>query len=410
MRCLHATPRDRRLHPRRHPTHPPPPPSTPTPTPTPPHPHPSSHTPCAGPNANLSQAIATYYAGTPCGNRYWNLVDAVANYAAQTTVHPGLPSVTSTDTSGFPAAIAAALAADVVVLALGQDGTIEHEAKDRTEIGFTLGQLWLIGNITSAALKKPVIAVVMTGGAVDVSPLLANPMVGAVVHAGQPSVQVLGVGDILFGAAVPAGRMSQTIYPADYVNAVSMFEMSLRPGPSAWPPGTTPGRTYKFLTTPAVVPFGFGLSYTTFAYAPAAAPRSYSLAGVAAALRAHAGSALSVSVAALPALQAPAVAYTINVTNTGAVDADDVVLGFLVPPGAGENGVPLQQLFGFARVHVPAGATVPAFIGGQTSDFTQVLDGGARVVWPGSYTVRFGVRETAALGQGFLELPLEVTV
>ena len=36
--------------------------------------------------------------------------------------------------------------------------------------------------------------------------------------------------------------------------------------------------------------------------------------------------------------------YQIKVTNTGLVDSDDVVLGFLRPPGAGRGGVPLQQL------------------------------------------------------------------
>lgn len=55
---------------------------------------------------------------------------------------------------------------------------------------------------------------------------------------------------------------------------------------------------------------------------------------------------------------APLVSYSVNVTNTGKMDADDVVLGFLVPPGAGVNGVPLQSLYAFNRVHVPAGKTV----------------------------------------------------
>eukprot|EP01052_Picozoa_sp_SAG31_P071318 SAG31_NODE_30230_length_384_cov_0.491228_1_plen_87_part_10 len=40
--------------------------------------------------------------------------------------------------------------------------------------------------------------------------------------------------------------------------------------------------------------------------------------------------------------------YMVNVTNSGNMDAVDVVLGFLAPPGAGENGVPLQVLFGAA--------------------------------------------------------------
>lgn len=53
---------------------------------------------------------------------------------------------------------------------------------------------------------------------------------------------------------------------------------------------------------------------------------------------------------------APLVNYMVNVTNSGEMDADDVVLGFLVPPNAGKDGVPLQTLFGFERVHVKAGA------------------------------------------------------
>ena len=55
-----------------------------------------------------------------------------------------------------------------------------------------------------------------------------------------------------------------------------------------------------------------------------------------------------------------ATAFSVNVTNTGSVDSDEVVLGFLTPPGAGQNGVALKTLFGFQRVHVKAGETPPA--------------------------------------------------
>ena len=95
-----------------------------------------------------------------------------------------------------------------------------------------------------------------------------------------------------------------------------------------------------------------------------------------------------------------------QVTNTGSVDSDDVVLGFLVPPGAGTNGVPLQELFGFERVFVRAGETVTVYLGAQGVRFTQADAAGVRRVLPGDYTVRFGVRETAAHGMGFAELPL----
>ena len=45
---------------------------------------------------------------------------------------------------------------------------------------------------------------------------------GAVLHAGQPSVTVLGVGDVLFGRKAPAGRTIQTVYPASYEDEVRL--------------------------------------------------------------------------------------------------------------------------------------------------------------------------------------------
>jgi hypothetical protein len=75
--------------------------------------------------------------------------------------------------------------------------------------------------------------------------------------------------------------------------------------------------------------------------------------------------------------------YYVNVTNTGDIDADDVVLGFLKPPGGGVGGVPLQTLFGFERVHVKAGATVQVYIAAHALDFTTVHKDGTRTAWAG---------------------------
>ena len=201
---------------------------------------PGGHVAVIGPNQNLSQAIGTYYGGrNPCkgqagAGQWYNAVDAVKEHASTVSAVMGVPSVTSDDMSGIPAAVAAAKAADDVVLVVGQDGTIEHEGHDRVSIALSPAQSALIKAV-SAVAKKPVVVLILTGGAVDVADMLANDKVGAIIHAGQPSVTVSGAGDLIFGKAVPAGRMVQQILPASFADEVSIFDFGMRPGEGLWP-------------------------------------------------------------------------------------------------------------------------------------------------------------------------------
>jgi len=86
----------------------------------------------------------------------------------------------------------------------------------------------------AAAAKKPIVVVIMTATPLDISVLLANPKVGAILHTGQPSVTVLGIAELLYGLVSPAGRTIQTIYPSSYQDQVSIFDFYMRPGKSAF--------------------------------------------------------------------------------------------------------------------------------------------------------------------------------
>jgi len=107
-----------------------------------------------GPNSNLSKSMAGYYASNNvCNFNYWNLVDAVAQHAGKTTIAPGTPSVQSNDLSLIPAAVAAARAADIVVLGVGTDLSWAAEGHDATSIAFSEGQRQLIQQVAEAAKK-----------------------------------------------------------------------------------------------------------------------------------------------------------------------------------------------------------------------------------------------------------------
>ena len=347
-----------------------------------------------GPLANSSRITngGINYAGIPCGGAAETLLGAFAARApgALTAVlAPGCASVACPDTAGFASAAAAAAAADATVVVVGLDESIEDEALDRVALTLPGNQSALITAACSAA-RGPCIVVLMSGGGVDLSAALPS-VTGGLLYAGflgghgAPAVV-----DTVFGDSAPAGRLTQTFYPADFVHAVSMLDMGVRPGASPFPPGTNPGRTYAWYTGTPVHRFGEGLSYTTWRTA-IEGPALVSLAST----RAHLA-AFSQHGARFAPLRgsAPAAAYRVNVTNTGAVDSDYVVLGFLEPPGAGAGGVPLQTLFGFERVRVAAGGSVEVWLGVGVRELTRVA-GGQRVAVPGRWRVRVGLQGEA---------------
>lgn len=153
----------------------------------------------------------------------------------------GVDNCSTSDESGIPAAAAAARTADTVVLAVGTDLTIAAEGTDATNLTLSPAQQTLISEVLSAA-KGKVLVLLTTAVPLDISDLLSNDKVGAIVNLGVPGTQAIGAGDVLFGKKQIAGRLDQTWYPKDFGDSLSIFDMNLRPGPSEYPRPDCPQR------------------------------------------------------------------------------------------------------------------------------------------------------------------------
>jgi len=171
-----------------------------------------------------------------------------------------------------------------------------------------------------------------------------------------------------------------------------MFDFGMRPGPSAWPPGTNPGRTYRFYTGTPVFPFGWGLSYSNITYVwngPATQPLHLSAEP---ARQLIASDAKHKGVFVPRSTQLPALEIVnVTVTNNGPYDAQESVLCFLTPPDAGANGNPLEYLVGFTRVFLPVGQSQTVFFPLTARDITLINGDGERVATQGRFQVHVGV-------------------
>jgi xylan 1,4-beta-xylosidase len=270
-------------------------------------------------------------------------------------------------------ALAAAQKADVVLYFGGNSLSIEAEENDRETITWPATQLQLLEKL--ASLGKPTI-VVELGSQNDDTPLLNNKNISAVLWTGFPGQEGgPAVFDVLTGKSAPAGRLSTTMYPGDYVNKVPSTDMNLRPS------STNPGRTYKWYDG-AVLPFGFGLHYTTFepSFSPSALPNaSYAIADLLSGCKeknadlCHFGS------------------VPIVVKNIGNTTSDFVALAFLSGK-YGPEPYPIKELAAYTRLRsIKAGEEKTQELNLTLGNLARVDENGHTVLYPGSYQVLLDV-------------------
>ena len=139
---------------------------------------------------------------------------ATANKGGTTTNATGVSMTgSSTDPATMAKALAVAKAADVVVLALGIDKSVEHEGVDRSDI--TLPGMQAAFAKAVYKLGKPVVLVLTNGGPLAIDDLVDGA--GAIVEAFNPAFGAPMLAATLFGAENRWGKLPYTIYPAVYV-------------------------------------------------------------------------------------------------------------------------------------------------------------------------------------------------
>ncbi|KAG1809651.1 glycoside hydrolase family 3 protein [Suillus subaureus] len=294
-------------------------------------------------------------------------------------------SITSNDTSGFAAAIAAAKEADAIIYTGGIDITVEAEAMDRYTITWPGNQLDLIAELQ--VIGKPLVVVQFGGGQLDDTVLKGNASVNALVWAGYPGQSGgKAVFDILSGEVAPAGRLPITQYPANYVNEIPMTDMNLRPN------STSPGRTYIWYTDIPIYEFGYGEHYTTFSYKWAQAPAtSYSIQ----ALVDGGEYAAYLDIA-------PFATVAVSVTNTGNRTSDYVSLLF-ASGTYGNAPYPNKALVSYARSYSIAPGTT------ATAELPITLGNLARADTNGNFWLYPGTYELALDTSGILTSTFELT-
>ena len=251
----------------------------------------------------------------------------------------------------------AAAEADVLVAVVGLTSDLEAEETgvevpgfsggDKTTLDLPADQIKLLEH--AKATGKPLIVVAMNGSPIDLAWAKANA--AAIVEAWYPGQSGgLAVARVLAGKAGPGGRLPLTFYRS-VADLPPFGDYSMK------------GRTYRYFTGTPVYPFGYGLSYTRFAYGP-----------------------LTVSPAAGGAENGVRVSTV--VTNTGARAGDDVAQAYLDFPDI--PGAPRIALRGFQRVSLKPGERRTLTFDLSPRDLSAVTADGTREVMPGDYIVTIG--------------------
>jgi beta-glucosidase len=266
-----------------------------------------------------------------------------------------VPTDSASNARRIADAVALAQRSDLVVLVLGDNEQTAREAYENNHLG-DRSSLGLPGDqerlaLQIAATAKPVVLVLINGRPASIPNLATRiPAILEGWYLGQETGTA--VAKVLFGDVNPGGKLPVTV--ARDVGQVPVF---YNYKPSA-------RRGYVLDTIAPLYPFGFGLSYTTFAY-----------------------SNLRVSAKQIPATGRARV--SVDVRNTGSRAGDEVVQLYIRDEVSNATR-PVKELRGFQRVSLAPGETRTVSFDVGPEHLSYHGAGMKRVVEPGTFQLMVG--------------------
>ena len=234
-------------------------------------------------------------------------------------------ALTPKETNDINEAVTKAKLSDVVIVVLGEEETLVGESRSRTSLDLPGKQLQLLQALYETG--KPIVLVLINGRPLTIN--WPNKYIPSIIEAWFPGVDGgTAIAETLFGDYNPGGKL-----PVTFPKSVGQIELNFpfKPGSHAGQPGDGPNGFGKTNVYGALYPFGFGLSYTTFAYTNlVVTPEKQNATGN--------------------------IAVSVNITNSGKYKGDEVVQLYLKDEVSSVT-VYETQLRGFERITLNAGET-----------------------------------------------------
>ena len=309
-----------------------------------------------GPNADSRKALEGNYHGT--SSEHITVLEGIRKampdtrilYSEGSDIFEKKPDNLAREFNRISEAVAATQNSDMAILVLGLNENLEGEegdtgnqfaSGDKIDLQLPESQRVLMDNVLDAAEKKniPVVVIVMTGSAMDLR--VADERAAAILQAWYPGAQGgYEVAKILTGEVNPSAKLPVTVYRTTE-ELPDFKDYSMK------------GRTYRFIETEPLYPFGFGLSYSNIEIVSA-----------------------QIESKDLATAAKDGIKVTFEAKNTSAVDGDEIVQAYV--KNDDENETLHPHLASFERINVPAGQTAKFEITVPAKAFTTVDDEGIR--------------------------------
>ena len=313
-----------------------------------------------GPNADSRRPLIGNYYGT--SSEYITAIEGIREAAGENTrilysegcdLSRKKPDPLSREYNCIAEAEAVMDRSDLVILVIGLNETLEGEegdegnhyaSGDKPDLAFPKPQQKLIDTVIKSG--KPFITVVMTGSAMDLT--LLSEHSSAIMQAWYPGARGgRSIGDIIFGKVNPSGKLPVTFYRnTDDLPDFEDYSMK--------------GRTYRFIETEPLYPFGYGLTYSD----------------------------VSIDEARIEGDRTSGARISVTVRNDSSMTAAEVVQVYAKSDDIDEarNG----KLAGFARVTCEGGKSVDIVIDIPSENLRVVRQDGSRVLPEGEIKLYVG--------------------